>query len=95
MRWTVSITEFAHGDKNRLVAGVALDEREQLKKEIERAFRDVADDPEEQGEALPGNSARRVVDIGSFRLILDFNLLKVSDPADDRICWVLGLMLKP
>lgn len=95
MRWTVSITEYAHRDKSRLVGSAPPTERQRIKAEIEAAFRTAADDPRKFGEIMPGDRFQRVLDVGGIRLILDLNRLGVSNPNDDLICWVIGVMLKP
>jgi hypothetical protein len=95
MRWTVLITDFAHRDKNRLIQGAPPNDRASLKREIDAAFRSPADDARKRGEIMFGNRFQRVMDVGRIRLILDLNMLDVADPEDDRICWILGVMLVP
>lgn len=95
MRWTVSITEFAHRDKNRLIQGAHPNDRDSLKREIDAAFRSPVDDARKRGEIMFGNRFQKVLDVGRIPLILDLNMLDVADPEDDRICWILGVMLVP
>ena len=92
MRWSVCIHEYAKRDKNRLVHNADPAQQEELKKEIDAAFRDVADGPIERGQELSIDGFQRVIDLGRIRLIIDVNLRNVADPEDDRTCWILGVM---